>query len=212
MSHNIDEFLEAMKNKTNSELLEIQKTADPDISAIKEKTKGKIAHLESEGKSSGLSPEVISSFQRRISDKQIEWLKRTNSEKGRLMDKLMVKLEKQIKSLVSVPEFYDLLSKLFLEIKQDAGSSYEVHIPKNSDPGKFKSASGITQNVVADLENIGVLVKRLDYPISVENTLESRLAKSKDDLIIEASRGLWDDLEGSPWKFQQILKNLKSEK
>ena len=67
MSHNIDEFLEAMKNKTNSELLEIQKTANPNISAIKEKTKSKIAHLESEGDSSGLSPELISDFQRRWS-------------------------------------------------------------------------------------------------------------------------------------------------
>jgi vacuolar-type H+-ATPase subunit E/Vma4 len=212
MSNNVDEFLEAMKNKTNSELLEIQKTADPNISAIKEKIKGKIAHLESEENTSGLSQEVISGFQRRISDKQIEWLKRTNSEKGRLMDRLMTKLENQIKSLVTEPGFYDLLSNLFLEIKEDAGSSYEVHIPKNSDPGRFKSASGINQNVIADLDNVGVMVKRLDYPISVENTLESRLAKSKADLIIEASRGLWDDLEDSPWQFQQILKNLKSEK
>ncbi|MHA1944572.1 MAG: hypothetical protein ACXAC6_01960 [Candidatus Hodarchaeales archaeon] len=212
MSYNVDEFLEAMKNKTNSELMEIQKTADPNISAIKEKIKGKIAHLESEDDSSGLSQEVISDFQRRISDKQIEWLKRNNSEKGRLMNQLMAKLENQIKSLVSGPEFYDLLSKLFLEVKQDVGSSFEVHIPKNSDPGKFKSASGINQNIVADLDNVGVLVKRLDYPISVENTLESRLAKSKADLIIEASRGLWDDLEDSPWQFQQILKNLNSEK
>ncbi|MHA2218797.1 MAG: hypothetical protein ACXACY_22975 [Candidatus Hodarchaeales archaeon] len=139
-------------------------------------------------------------------------MKRNNSEKGRLMNQLMAKLENQIKSLVSGPEFYDLLSKLFLEVKQDVGSSFEVHIPKNSDPGKFKSASGINQNIVADLDNVGVLVKRLDYPISVENTLESRLAKSKADLIIEASRGLWDDLEDSPWQFQQILKNLNSEK
>ncbi len=211
MSYNVDEFLETIKNKANSELVEIQKTADPNISAIKEKTKGKIAHLESEKDSSGLSPELISSFQKKISDKQIEWLKRTNSEKGRLMDQLMVKLEKQIKSLVSGPDFYELLSKLFLEIKEEIGSNYEVHIPMNSDPGKFKSTSGVKQNVVADLDNVGVLVKRLDYPISVENTLESRFAKTKDDLIIVASRGLWDDLEDSPWQFKQILKNLKSE-
>ena len=210
MSQNVDEFLKALKNKTNSELLEIQKTADPDINAIKEKIKGQIASLESEKDSIGLSQEVIQSFQRRTSNKQMEWLKRTNNEKGRLIDQLIMKLENKFKSLTSGPEFYDLLTKLFLEIKQEPGSRYEVHITKNSDPGKFKSASGINQNVVADLDNVGVLVKRLDYPISIENTLESRLTKSRDDLIIEASQGLWNDLEDSPWQFQQVLSHLMS--
>ena len=190
MSQNVDEFLKALKNKTNSELLEIQKTADPDINAIKEKIKGQIASLESEKDSIGLSQEVIQNFQRRISNKQMEWLKRTNNEKGRLIDQLIMKLENKFKSLTSGPEFYDLLTKLFLEIEQETGSSYEVHITKDSDLGKFKSASGINQNVVADLDNVGVLVKRLDYPISIENTLESRLTKSRDDLIIEDSQDL----------------------
>ena len=210
MSHEINEFLEAMKNKTNSELAEIQKNADPDINAIKKEIKGKIANLESEEDSIGLTQEVIDSFQRRISDKQIEWLKRTNNEKGRLIDQIFVKLENQFKSLTSGPEFYDLLTKLFLEIEQETGSSYEVHITKDSDLGKFKSASGINQNVVADLDNVGVLVKRLDYPISIENTLESRFKKNRDDLIIEASQGLWNDLEDSPWQFQQVLSHLLS--
>ena len=210
MSQNVDEFLEAMKNKTNSELVEIQKTADPSINAIKTKTKGKLANLESEEDSIGLSQEVIYSFQKRISKKQIEWLKRTNNEKGRLIDQLIMKLEKQFKTLVSGPEFYNTLSKLFLEVKQEVGSSYEVHIPKNSDPDKFKSVSNINQNVVADLDTIGVLVKRLDNPISVENTLESRFTKSRDDLIIEATQGLWNDLEDSPWQFQQALNHLMS--
>lgn len=210
MSQNVDEFLEAMKNKTNSELVEIQKTADPSINAIKTKTKGKLANLESEEDSIGLSQEVIYSFQKRISKKQIEWLKRTNNEKGRLIDQLIMKLENQFKTLVSGPEFYNTLSKLFLEVKQEVGSSYEVHIPKNSDPDKFKSVSNINQNVVADLDTIGVLVKRLDNPISVENTLESRFTKSRDDLIIEATQGLWNDLEDSPWQFQQALNHLMS--
>ena len=210
MSQNVDEFLEAMKSKTNSELAEIHKTADPSINAIKTQTKGKIANLESEEDSIGLSQEVIYTFQRRISKKQMEWLKRTNNEKGRLLDQLIMKLENQFKSLVSSPEFSDILSKLFLEVKQDAGSSYEVHIPKNSDPEKFKSVLNINQNVVADLNNVGVLVKRLDYPISIENTLESRFTKNKDELIIEAYQRLWNDLEDSPWQFQQVLSLLMS--
>ena len=210
MSQNVDEFLEAMKSKTNSELAEIHKTADPSINAIKTQTKGKIANLESEEDSIGLSQEVIYTFQRRISKKQMEWLKRTNNEKGRLLDQLIMKLENKFKSLVSSPEFSDILSKLFLEVKQDAGSSYEVHIPKNSDPEKFKSVLNINQNVVADLNNVGVLVKRLDYPISIENTLESRFTKNKDELIIEAYQRLWNDLEDSPWQFQQVLSLLMS--
>ncbi len=210
MSENVDEFLEAMKSKTNSELAEIHKTAGPSINAIKSKTKGKIANLESDEDSIGLSQEVIYSFQRRISKKQIEWLKRTNNEKGRLLDQLIMKLENQFKSLESGPEFYDTLSKLFLEVKQEVGSSYEVHIPKNSDPEKFKSVSSVNQNVIADLNKVGVLVRRLDIPISVENTLESRFTKIRDELIIEAYQGLWNDIEDSPWQFQQILSHLMS--
>lgn len=212
MSQNVNEFLEAIKNKTDSELEEIQKTADPNINAIKEKTKGKIDNLESKEDSIELSQDVFNSFQREISNKQINWLKRTNTEKGRLMDQLMKDLGNKFKSLSSGPEFNDLLTSLFLEVREDAGSSYEVHITKNSDPGKFKLASGITQNVVADLENVGVLVKRLDIPISVENTLESRFTKSRNDLIIEATQGLWDDLEKSPWQFKDVLNHLMSKK
>ncbi|MHA1443383.1 MAG: hypothetical protein ACTSR4_01340 [Candidatus Hodarchaeales archaeon] len=210
MSKNVDEFLEAMKSKTNSELAEIHKTAGPSINAIKTKTKGKIANLKSDDDSIGLSQEVIYSFQKRISKKQIEWLKRTNNEKGRLLDQLIMKLENQFKSLESGPEFYDTLSKLFLEVKQEVGSSYEVHIPKNSDPEKFKSVSSVNQNVVADLNEVGVLVRRLDIPISVENTLESRFTKNRDELIIEAYQGLWNDIEDSPWQFKQILSHLMS--
>ncbi|MHA1513806.1 MAG: hypothetical protein ACTSRJ_07100 [Candidatus Hodarchaeales archaeon] len=210
MSKNVDEFLEAMKSKINSELAEIHKTAGPSINAIKTKTKGKIENLESDEDSIGLSQEVIYSFQRRISKKQIEWLKRTNNEKGRLLDQLIMKLENQFKSLESGPEFYDTLAKLFLEVKQEVGSSYEVHIPKNSDPEKFKSVSSVNQNVVADLNEVGVLVRRLDIPISVENTLESRFTKIRDELIIEAYQGLWNDIEDSPWQFKQILSHLMS--
>ncbi|MHA1206179.1 MAG: hypothetical protein ACTSSO_01285 [Candidatus Hodarchaeales archaeon] len=210
MSKNVDEFLEAMKSKTNSEVAEIHKTAGPSINAIKTRTKGKIANLESDEDSIGLSQEVIYSFQKRISKKQIEWLKRTNNEKGRLLDQLIMKLENQFKSLESGPEFYDTLAKLFLEVKQEVGSSYEVHIPKNSDPEKFKSVSSVNQNVVADLNEVGVLVRRLDIPISVENTLESRFTKNRDELIIEAYQGLWNDIEDSPWQFKQILSHLMS--
>jgi vacuolar-type H+-ATPase subunit E/Vma4 len=210
MSQNVNEFLEAIKSKTTSELNEIQKTADPNIDAINEKIKRKISNLEAVEDSTVLTQEVINSFQRRISNKQIEWLKRTNNEKGRLIDQLLMKLENQFKSLVQGSEFYDLLTKLFLEINQEAGSTYEVHITKNSDPEKFKSTSGINQNVVADLDTVGILLKRLDYPISIENTLESRFTKNRDDLIIEATQGLWNDLEDSPWQFKTILSHLMS--
>ena len=212
MSQEVNEFLKALKDKDNSELLEIQNDAGPSIDAIKNKTNRKIADLESETGSSAMPEEMIESFQRKISDKQKEWLKRTNIEKGRLIDQLILKLEKRFKTLSSNVELYDLLNKLFLEAEKEAGTNYEVHITKKCDPEKFKAASGINQNVIADLDNVGVLVKRLDLPISIENTLESRFAKNRDELIIEASQGLWNDLEGSPWQFQQIMSSLLSKK
>ncbi|MHA2248304.1 MAG: hypothetical protein ACXADY_25365 [Candidatus Hodarchaeales archaeon] len=210
MSHDVNEFLKALKNKINSELLEIQNTADPDIHEIKDKISRKIADLETDTLSTGMSQDMTEIIQRKISDKQIEWLKRANIEKGRLIDQLILKLENRFKSLSLNADFYDLLNKLFLEIKQDAGNNYEVHISINSDPEKFQRASNINQNVIADLNGVGVLVKRLDLPISIENTLESRFVKNRDELIIEASQGFWNDLEGSPWQFQQIMSHLLS--
>jgi vacuolar-type H+-ATPase subunit E/Vma4 len=212
MSQEVNEFLKALKDKTNSELLEIQNTADPSIDAIKDKTNQKIADLESETGSIEISQETIESFQRKISDKQTEWLKRTNIEKGRLIDQLIQKLEKQFKSLPKNAEFYDLLAKLFVEVEKEAGTNYEVHITKNCEPEKFKAAAGINQIVISDIDNVGVLVKRLDFPISIENTLESRFAKTRDELIIEASQGLWNDLEDSPWQFQQVMSLILSKK
>jgi vacuolar-type H+-ATPase subunit E/Vma4 len=212
MNQDVNEFLKTLRDKTNSELLEIQNTAGSSIDAIKDKTNRKIADLESETDSIEISQEIIESFQRKTSDKQNEWLKRTNIEKGRLIDQLIQKLEKRFKSIPINVEFYDLLNKLFLEVEKEAGSNYEVHITKNTGPEKFKAASSISQNVIADLDGVGVLVKRLDFPISIENTLESRFAKSRDELIIVASHGLWNDLEDSPWQFQQVMSSLLSKK
>ncbi|MHA2304533.1 MAG: hypothetical protein ACXACU_04005 [Candidatus Hodarchaeales archaeon] len=210
MSQDVNEFLTALKDKINSELLKIQNTAEPDINEIKDKISRKIADLETDTDSTGISQDMMENFQREVSNNQIEWLKRANIEKGRLIDQLILNLETKFKSLSSNVDFYNLLNKMFLEIKQDAGNNYEVHITKNSDPEKFKTASSINQNVIADLDGVGVLVKRLDLPISIENTLESRFVKNRDELIIEASQGLWNDLEGSPWQFKQIMSHLLS--
>jgi len=210
MSQEIDEFLKALKDISNSEVSEIQYTADPDILAIKEKTLKKIAQLEAESHSFTHSQDMIDSFQREISKKQVEWLKQVNVAKGRLIDQLMKKLVDQFKSLATGAKSTDLLIKLFQEIKQDAGDHFEVHITKNCDAKNFKTVSGVIQSVIPDLDRVGVLVKRLDLPIDIENTLESRFAKNKEDLIIIASQGLWNDLKESPWQTQQIMSQLLS--
>lgn len=210
MSQEIDEFLKALKDISNSEVSEIQNTADPDILAIKEKKLKKIAQLEAESHSFAHSQDMINSLQREISKKQVEWLKQVNVEKGRLIDQLMEKIEGQFKSLATGAESTDLLIKLFQEIKPDAGDHFEVHITKNCDAKNFKTVSGVIQSVIPDLDRVGVLVKRLDLPIDIENTLESRFAKNKEDLIITASQGLWNDLKESPWQTQQIMSQLLS--
>ena len=210
MSQEIDEFLKALKDISNSEVSEIQNTADPKILAIKEKMSQKMAQLEAESHSFTQSQDMIDSFQREISKKQVEWLKQVNVAKGHLLDQLMKKLEDQFKSLTTGAESTDLLIKLFQEIKQDTGDHFEVHITKNCDAKNFKTVSGVIQSVIPDLDRVGVLVKRLDLPIDIENTLESRFAKNKEDLIITASQGLWNDLKESPWQTQQIMSQLLS--
>jgi len=210
MSQEIDEFLKALKDISNSEVSEIQNTADPDILVIKKKTLKKITQLEAESHSFTHSQDMIDSLQIEISKKQVEWLKQVNVAKGRLIDQLMKKLVDQFKSLATGAKSTDLLIKLFQEIKQDAGDHFEVHITKNCDAKNFKTVSGVIQSVIPDLDRVGVLVKRLDLPIDIENTLESRFAKNKEDLIIIASQGLWNDLKESPWQTQQIMSQLLS--
>ena len=210
MNQEIDEFLEALKEKTNSKMLEIESTIDASIIEIQNKSLQKINKIETEFLSFKNSPIIMDSYQKTISEKQEKWLRRSNIEKGRLIDQLLLKLEDKFKSFATGTDSYVLLKKMFQEIKLDAGATYVVHITKNCDPDKFKTISGINQHVIADLDQMGVLVKRLDLPITIENTLESRFAKSRDELIIKASQSLWNDLDESPWQFQKILKRLQS--
>jgi len=208
MNQDIDEFLEALKEKSNSKMVEIQSTVNRNISEIQNQTLQKIHKIEAELNSYKNSPMLMDSFQREISEKQENWLRRSNIEKGRLMDQLILKLNEKFKTFATGTESYDLLNRMFQEIRQDAGSTYEVHIAKKCDPDKFKTISGINQHVIADLNHVGVLVKRLDFPITIENTLESRFIKNREDLIIEASHDLWSDLDESPWQFQRVIRLL----
>lgn len=212
MNQEIDEFLEALKEKSNSKMLEIESTVDPSILEIQNQTLLKINQIEAEFDSFKNSPVLMDSFQRTISKKQEDWLRRSNNEKGRLMDQIILKLKDKFKTLAIGTESYNLLNKMFQEIKQDSGNTYEVHITQNCDPDKFKTISGTNQHVIADLDRVGVLVKRLDSPITIENTLESRFIKKKEDLIIKASQDLWNDLDESPWQFQKVMGQLRIKK
>ncbi|WP_455143499.1 hypothetical protein [Candidatus Hodarchaeum mangrovi] len=212
MNQEIDEFLEALKEKSNSKMLEIESTVDPSILEIQNQTLLKINQIEAEFDSFKNSPVLMDSFQRTISEKQEDWLRRSNNEKGRLMDQIILKLKDKFKTLAIGTESYNLLNKMFQEIKQDSGNTYEVHITQNCDPDKFKTISGTNQHVIADLDRVGVLVKRLDSPITIENTLESRFIKKKEDLIIKASQDLWNDLDESPWQFQKVMGQLRTKK
>lgn len=212
MNKDIDEFLEALKEKTNSKMNEIESTVDRSISEIQNQKLQKIRKIEAELNSYKNSLVLMDSFQREISKRQDDWLRRSNIEKGRLMDQLILRLRERFKTLASGSESYDLLNRMFQEIREDAGNIYEVHIAKNCDPDKFKTISGINQHVIADLTHVGVLVKRLDFPITIENTLESRFAKNKEDLIIGASQDLWSDLDESPWQYQRVIRYLSSKK
>ncbi|MFX0172273.1 MAG: hypothetical protein ACFE9L_10155, partial [Candidatus Hodarchaeota archaeon] len=112
------------------------------------------------------------------------------------------------KEISKGPEVYFLLNKLFTEVKNRAGNDYEVHISRNCDPNKFKEKFMTTKKVLADLDEVGIVIKRFDIPMSIENTLESRLEKSQADLVVLVSQILWGDLTDSPWQTRQVLNQL----
>ncbi len=62
MNQDVNEFLKTLRDKTNSELLEIQNTAGSSIDAIKDKTNRKIADLESKTGSIEILQEMIESI------------------------------------------------------------------------------------------------------------------------------------------------------
>jgi vacuolar-type H+-ATPase subunit E/Vma4 len=210
MSQEIDEFLEALKSIINSEISEMKNTVEPDILAIKEQAQQRISQLELETQSQTYSQAMNDSFQRELSKIQLEWIKRSNFEKGRLLDQLVAELEEKFKKISTGDRKYEVLNKLFQEIKSESGDNFEVHITKTCNPEEFKIVSGIKQNIIADLDHVGILVKRLDFPMIIENSLEARFAKNKDDLIMNASQQLWSDLEESPWQIQNISSRLLS--
>jgi vacuolar-type H+-ATPase subunit E/Vma4 len=208
MSQEIDDFLEALKDIIDSEITEIQSRAQTEIEAIKEKTKHKIATLKEEQDSLTISQSLLENFQQELSKRQLEWIKRINNEKGHYLDQLFKELRQRFKEISKGPEIYFLLNKLFTEVKNNAGNDFEVHITRNCDPNKFKEKVMTTKKVLADLDEVGIVIKRFDIPMSIANTLESRLEKSRADLVVQGSQTLWGDLDDSPWQTRQVLNQL----
>ncbi|MFX0051556.1 MAG: hypothetical protein ACFE8U_09725, partial [Candidatus Hermodarchaeota archaeon] len=192
----------------DSEITEIESRAQTEIEAIKEKTKHKITKLKEERDSLTISQSLLETFQQELSKRQLDWIKRINNEKGNYLDQLFKELGQRFKEISKGSEIYFLLNKLFTEVKDHAGNDYEIHITRNCDPNKFKEKVMTTKKVFTDLDEVGIVIKRFDIPISIENTLESRLEKSRADLVVQASQTLWGDLTDSPWQARQVLNQL----
>ncbi|MFX0172417.1 MAG: hypothetical protein ACFE9L_10885, partial [Candidatus Hodarchaeota archaeon] len=82
MNQEIDDFLEALKEIIDSEITEIESRAQTEIEAIKEKTKHKIVQLKEEQDSLTVSQTLLEKFQQELSKRQLDWIKRINTEKG----------------------------------------------------------------------------------------------------------------------------------
>jgi len=207
-SHQMDDFFSAMKENIDSEISKILERAQTEIVEIQEKNQKRIAKLQDEHKSLIKSRSLFDSFHRELSTRQLSWTSNLNNHKGELLEKLFKELQKEFKVIENNSDAYKILKKLFEEIKDHVGSDFEVHISKSLDPGRFKSITGLNSRIIADLNQTGILVKRLDVPISIENTLEARLTKIKNDLAIRATQKLWDDVDQNAWEIRHLLNQL----
>jgi vacuolar-type H+-ATPase subunit E/Vma4 len=160
MSQEIDNFLEALKDIIDSEITEIHNRAQTEIEAIKEKTQRKIVKLKEEQDSLTISQSLLETFEQKLSKRQLDWIQRINNEKGHYLDQLFEELEQRFKAISNGPEIYYLLNKLFTEVKDHIGNDFEVHITRNCDPDKFKDKTMITKKVIADLDQIGIIIIR----------------------------------------------------
>jgi vacuolar-type H+-ATPase subunit E/Vma4 len=208
MSHEIDDFLSALKENLNSEISKIHEEGNSKIAEIQETNQKLIAKLHEEHLSEMKSRSSFESFQRDLTAHHLDWIQRINKEKGHYIDQLFEELVIRVKAISNGPEINYLLNRLFTEVKNHIGNDFEVHITRNCDPNKFKDKTMITKKVIADLDQVGIVIKRLDIPITIENTLETRLNKIKDDIIILASQSLWHDVQISPWDTQAIMNKL----
>ena len=202
----MDEFFSALKKNIDSELIKIKDQADSEIATIREKNRQKIVQLREEELSLEKKKVLLESFHKNLSDKQLEWMERINHEKGKFLDQLMVELQNRFSSISQ--ESIDFYVKLYNEVKDNIGNDFRVHISKTANPDKFKTKAGLNYEVIADLDRNGIIIQRNDIPLSIENTLESRLEKIRDDLRIQASHMMWEDIENSPWKVKDILNRL----
>lgn len=208
-SHQMDDFFSAMKDNIDSEISKIFERAQTEIAEIQEMNQKRIAKLRNEHSSSIKSRFMFDSFQRELSTRQLSWTSNLNSQKGELLENLFKELQREFKNFTDNTDAYKILQKLFEEIKDHVGTNFEVHISKSLDPGRFKSITGLNSRIIADLDQTGIIVKRLDLPISIENTLEARFTKIKNDLAIIASQKLWNNVDQNAWEIHPLLKQLK---
>ncbi|MFX0185390.1 MAG: hypothetical protein ACFE95_20095 [Candidatus Hodarchaeota archaeon] len=208
MSHEIDDFLSALKENLNSEISKIFEEGNSKIAEIQETNLKLIVKLHEEHQSELKSRSSFEFLQRDLTAHHLDWIQRVNKEKGHHIDQLFKELEQKFKTISNGPEINDLLNRLFTEVKDRVGNDFEVHITRNCDPNKFKDKTMTTKKVIADLDQVGIVVKRLDIPITIENTLETRLNKIKDDIILIASQSLWHDVQVSPWNPQTVMNKL----
>lgn len=208
MGNNMKDFLEALKENTDTEVKKIHSGAKPVINKIYEKNRSEIAMIQEEQSSGLKSLDLLESFQRELSTKQLEWVTKVNNEQGKLLEQLFSHLLNRFQALSEDKGIYEISGKLYDEVKADTGDDFVVHISHNCSPERFKSKTGITHRVFADLDEVGVVIERKDVPITVENTLEGRMTKIRGDLEVMASQGLWGDLDITPWDVNQVLDKL----
>lgn len=208
MNHDMDDFLKSLKENTDAMIEEILGRSKLIINEIDEKSQSQIEILQNEQQSELRSRKLLESFQRELSSKHLEWVTRISNEEDQMIKDLFGKLRQRFLSLSEDAGVYDLLSKLYGEVRADIGSDFVVHITKNCSPEKFKGRTGVSQTVVADLNRVGIEIERKDIPVTIENTLETRMEKLEEDLKVLATKELWGDLDIAPWDAIQVLNRL----
>jgi hypothetical protein len=215
MTLEIHEFLTEFREELLKEIDGIMERYSVRASDITQRNKEVIEKLENEFFDLVGSPKWIATIRRELDSWQDNYISRVNQEKKQLTEEIIEQVRLQVNTYCNCKDEFDtygLLAKLYHEAVSYLGKteSYRIYIPKGYDPEVFaKRIDVVNQEIISDIDCIGIRVESHDGHVKIENSLDSRIKQHMDELKIFISNQIWKDIPAEAWSTEEIIERLE---
>lgn len=214
MSNLFGQFFQELSNKKDRSIKEIEAGTEREIKELlseHEKHLHKIKKMYSHDSFTNL---LVENYQKELTLRKFQWKMAINNEKQKIISGLLEEIKNSFHSFSDSSDNYRILVSLYKEAKEKVGENFRIHIPKNTKVNEFKKLLNDDCEIIADLNQYGIIIECLDIPLTIVNTLDSRLEKLKTEIKIGLSKLYWGDIELKEefyWKIPSILDILEQD-